>query len=863
MIPYACDRTHRAGWTAFLRIVVALMVIAAPLAGGAAEEAAVPGDDAAMAREMATSVETLLAGQREELANLKLEMQQLVKQRSEVLEAINTYDAQDMDHRRLLLETRPAVGRLEEAIRKNQAAGRMLADTLDPFKKTYGDAATVIERSDSGIELARHQLNTIRESRLPEATKQRLTRDVRRILATLEEQQQLGRRYRDISQTLIQRMTDSLAAKGDLREALTERLKRIQKASLLERTEPYRNLDAASLRETLVVLTARVNSLWRPASWQQADDVSGPGRWARWIVFLVALVAALVLAHGGRRRLRQIEAVTRQPDWHYRNMGTRLLHRALFLLTMTLLFGAYSFFELSRLGIGLSDVLFRCFTVLLLTRWGIDFLDYGLNAASGPRCAFIAGSLPRFFRFFRAGALLIIALGVLIGENHLVCWLARDAFILVILTGFTHWLHRLKRLPVGGASAGDAARADRWITTAQWANAVINGGAVLLSVAGYGNLARHWSVAWIETAVLVFAGWVSWGAIGEWQADHRRQRTAAAAAPSAEIRDDVRGAMIRAAQLLWLAAMITGVILAWDHSGELVALLGQAIDVKLTVGSLSLRIQGVVLAVLVLFLTHLTVRIGRTLLVAKILDKQRLDSGLKDSIATITAYLAWALGLVLALGILGVDTTSLAVVFGALSIGIGFGLQNIFNNFISGLILLFERPIQVGDYIEVDGLWATVKKINVRATQVQTFDNASVIIPNADLISQRVTNWSYKDLRMRRNIEVGVAYGSDIDAVTRILLDIAMNTRNVLKHPKPDVLFVDHADSALIFRLRIWVHVDDYWEVPSGIRYDIDRRFREAGIEIAFPQRDLHIRSLPEPSGAAGQAPDGDDTKER
>ncbi len=178
--------------------------------------------------------------------------------------------------------------------------------------------------------------------------------------------------------------------------------------------------------------------------------------------------------------------------------------------------------------------------------------------------------------------------------------------------------------------------------------------------------------------------------------------------------------------------------------------------------------------------------------------------------------------------------------------GIGFGLQNIFNNFISGLILLFERPIQVGDYVEVGGLWAEVKKINVRATVVQTFDNASVVIPNSEFISQRVTNWSFKDKRMRRNLEVGVAYGSDIELVSKTLQEIVREHKKVYKYPRPDVLFIDHGASALTFRLRIWTHVDDFWSVPSQIRFDIDRRFRELGIEIAFPQQDIHIRSYPE-----------------
>jgi small-conductance mechanosensitive channel len=190
------------------------------------------------------------------------------------------------------------------------------------------------------------------------------------------------------------------------------------------------------------------------------------------------------------------------------------------------------------------------------------------------------------------------------------------------------------------------------------------------------------------------------------------------------------------------------------------------------------------------------------------------------------------------------------VVFGGLSIGIGFGMQTIFNNFFSGLILLFERPIQVGDILEVNGLRAKVKKINVRATVVQTFDNASVIIPNSVLVSEQVTNWSLKDKRIRRRIQVGVAYGSNIDLVQNTLLEIARERSDVLKYPRPQVIFLDHAASALIFELRVWVGVDDYWMVPSQIRNEIDRRFGELGIEIAFPQMDVHIRSLP-----AGVAP--------
>lgn len=187
------------------------------------------------------------------------------------------------------------------------------------------------------------------------------------------------------------------------------------------------------------------------------------------------------------------------------------------------------------------------------------------------------------------------------------------------------------------------------------------------------------------------------------------------------------------------------------------------------------------------------------------------------------------------------NPTSLVVVFGALGIGLGFGLQNIFNNFMSGLILLFERPIQVGDDIEINGTWATVRKINVRSTQVQTYDNASLIIPNSDLINNQVTNWSFKDKRLRRKITVGVAYGSDIELVRKTLLEIANGAKNVLKYPDPDVLFKDFGDSALIFHLRLWTYIDFMFEVETEVRFKIDKAFKEKGITIAFPQQDVHL----------------------
>jgi small-conductance mechanosensitive channel len=189
-------------------------------------------------------------------------------------------------------------------------------------------------------------------------------------------------------------------------------------------------------------------------------------------------------------------------------------------------------------------------------------------------------------------------------------------------------------------------------------------------------------------------------------------------------------------------------------------------------------------------------------------------------------------------------------VAGALSVGIGFGLQNIVNNFVSGLILLFERPIRKGDWIVVGGTEGYVKEIQIRSTRIQTFDRSDVIVPNSELISNQVTNWVLTNKTGRAVIPVGVAYGTDTEKVRNILLAIVENCESVDKTglvPKPLVLFRGFGDSCLDFELRVFLYnIDNRLSVISEINFAIDKAFREAGIVIPFPQRDLHVKSLPE-----------------
>jgi potassium efflux system protein len=226
-----------------------------------------------------------------------------------------------------------------------------------------------------------------------------------------------------------------------------------------------------------------------------------------------------------------------------------------------------------------------------------------------------------------------------------------------------------------------------------------------------------------------------------------------------------------------------------------------------------------------------------------------MERGSREAVVTVFGYSGMLVAVVVSLGVAGIDFANLAIIAGALSVGIGFGLQNIVNNFVSGLILLIERPVKTGDWIVVGGTEGHVKRIRIRSTQIETFDRADVIVPNSELIASQVTNWMLRDTTGRVRVPVGVAYGSDTQKVREILERIAGEHPDVItKNPKlvPVVLFMDFGNSSLNFELRVYIrNIDHRLQVKSDINFAIDTAFREAGIEIPFPQQDLHVKNWP------------------
>ena len=240
------------------------------------------------------------------------------------------------------------------------------------------------------------------------------------------------------------------------------------------------------------------------------------------------------------------------------------------------------------------------------------------------------------------------------------------------------------------------------------------------------------------------------------------------------------------------------------------------------------------------------------------LPATNLDSGLKSSIQTSLGYLGVVIAAMVSFSYMGLDLSNIALVAGALSVGIGFGLQSIVNNFVSGLILLVERPIKTGDWVVVGADQGYIKKISVRATKIETFDRATVVVPNSELISNRVMNWMHNGSMGRIIVPVGVSYDADPDRVREILLAVADANDYVTSYPAPVVYFMDFGASSLDFDLRCYVQdVNNSLTAKSDLRFEIFRALKEANIEIPFPQRDVHVRSvtLPEELKAAASQP--------
>ena len=627
----------------------------------------------------------------------------------------------------------------------------------------------------------------------------------------------------------------------DLTQKFTSEIQEEKRSDLFQRTvNPLIGLGWKNIVGELRLMVEQFRKIGSLEHWLAlwTDLLASRGLLPVTSVLLYLLTLMLIVRL--RRFCRQLKEKPFCTEYPWRRMAIRLFTRSMPLL------GTALFVYILSHARGLFDTIpgiqqtFFLLIVWLFTKWGMNFIILQsqqerqlLPTAWAPRLK----QLLRLIRFF---AVVYLVLAWLVGSEGILPMVARITFEAALVV----WIFRFST--TFRAHPMPAVAPDIWQkllrpSLSVLAHIIFITGPVL-ELAGYGALSLYWFTSWGATTVALFWALLFFLILREGGQRFYKGSPTSSAAPYRSAQP-IRWAGLQLCWLLWGILLIITVVLAWSGTQTVFSGLAKVLRFPVSVGDSIFTLMGFISAALILFFTHLLIRLWRHVLSTRILAQSGLESGLQHSMTSITVYLLWGIGVLVALHAFGLSSTSLTVAFGALGIGLGFGLQNIFNNFISGIILLFERPIQVGDSVEINGIWSEVKKIRFRSTVVQTFDNASLIIPNSEFISSQVTNWSFRDLTLRIKITVGVAYGSDIELVRSRLLEIAGRTEKVLAYPRPDVLFSDFGDSALIFVLRVWTDVDNMLKVGTAIRFEIDRVFREHNIEIAFPQRDIHIRS--------------------
>lgn len=390
-------------------------------------------------------------------------------------------------------------------------------------------------------------------------------------------------------------------------------------------------------------------------------------------------------------------------------------------------------------------------------------------------------------------------------------------------------------------------------TSAAFSPLVKLGGATMLAIfitqtAGYAALSHHLLDVMIKT---VFLGLLSWLASLVLQGVFELALENQYARKSKIIENHSKELLTnitRLSNVLVIFFAISGTISVWGLSDSTM----QAAESILALG---ISFQGhpytlglILTTIAVFYLAYAVSWFIQRLLDEEVFPRKRVEKGVGISINRLIHYAFFLIGITMAFSTLGIGLQSLAVLVGALGIGIGFGLQNIVNNFASGLILLFERSIKVGDVVQIGGEWGVIKNLGLRATVMETFDHSEIILPNSELVSGSVTNWTLSDRQTRLIVAVGIAYGSDVELATSILLKIAKDNPFVMQYPEPTVLFMSFGASSLNLELRVWVaDIANKMTTKDQVNREIDRLYRENNIEIPFSQHDLNVRTMDKP----------------
>ncbi len=793
------------------------------------------------------SIENALNTEKENIDQLKDQLKSAQSLKKAVTTELSVYKIQLSSYGNLLLIPKTKIENLEKAWTDNRASLDRIAANLKETNQKLITVNESLQRTEEQHALNEKQLAETKTQGAKDSQTTNLLYKLQELTKHLSTKIELLEKLNGIYSERKVQLENTQKALVELSKKFEQQIDEKKKQELFERgINPLKALELKQTGKDLNRLSEKIVSMFLKDFWVNELTAIWNSENFLIVTFFIIFIIFQFLLFRLKNYCKSLEIRPFSKQFPCRLLVLQLFHRSLPLMGTTLFIYVCARVRLFYYTVPLIQITIYILLIFLFTRWGFDLLKLWKQGKRYQISEQLLPYLRSLLIIIRIFAISYVFLVWLIGSTNIILLVLRIIFEIILLAWNILFLKQFNKLNKI-STAEKSHKLSITETIIFGLNYTITGGGLLLELAGYGPLALYWYKSWGWSAVIIILAGLLYLLLKEWNVSIRRISESDKDL-STKASHPLRWFFIRLCWLLWLTSLIISLIITWGPKQILLESFIKVLNYPFHMGEMQLTLMGLISAFLIIFFTHASTRFWRYLLHKKILAPSGMEPGLRDSITTITVYLFWMIGILAALHAFGLNTTSLTVAFGALGIGLGFGLQNIFNNFISGIILLFERPIQVGDAIEINGTWATVTKINVRSTIVQTYDNASLIIPNSDLISQQVTNWSFKDLRLRRKITVGVAYGSDIELVRKTLFEIAHKIPKVLKYPRPDVIFSDFGDSALIFTLRVWTDIDNMLIAETDVRFEINRLFNERKIEIAFPQQDLHIRSYPDAS---------------
>lgn len=716
-----------------------------------------------------------------------------------------------------------------------------LEDEMEKIKLNNSDNSKQIETTNEKIKVSQKQNDSIKKEYGKD-------KDIRPILKMIEDLNRLRneklkslKQLDDIYSKQIKMVTSVIEPYSDLSSKMEERLRIRKQEVIFERNHNIiSQLKPSVVLKDLKTILDFGTNVFSKEFWKNKISRSGDNEIYKVIFIIMALSFSIFVLKRIKFHLNIYKWVA--PESKLVNIKNILifLDKSFILVILTIFLFVYEGYrEYSGIFSFLNPLKKITASFLILYLFSIS-LDIYFKNVQNRISDYLASKKSIFIRILYLYSLLYIIIEWISGSGSTILLISR---LILEISAITCFILAWKKI---GKNDGAEEKSEIAFNSTKWLGYTITGAGLILEIAGYGYLTIHWYQGWIITATISGLIYFSLLALKEWD-DAVKDREVKAGISESGHHDKHN-----VYPIYWLAIRLLAFILMLVGIGSVAYICGarervfeaawSLVTEKIEIGGTKFSISNTFMAVFIIILTQVFIRLWRSVMMIRILKNSGIESGLKDSIITISSYLIWGIGILTSMHAFGLSTTSLTVGFGALGIGLGFGLQNIFSNFISGLILLFERPIQIGDVVEINGVLGLVTKINVRSTLVQTYSNASFIIPNSEFISNRVINWSHKDPYIKRDVTIGVAYGTDTEKVRTLLLEAADNVPEILNFPMaPNVSFINFGDSSLDFKVKFWTTIDDFSVAESKMRFEIEKKFRENNISIPFPQREVKI----------------------